>query len=234
MEMIILAGHWSLHQGPDQFSLDPSVREYVRDHLLSSAHPSHRDRMQPYRAEGPSFVRACSIYAPVPADDLGDGAAWQCESDAALFRVPEPEEFRGSFWTSSVYGNMRWNRSEYSRVEDGWPSLIDALQGLLCLGGPTPCVGPVAFARAIRAFGMSPGGARSRVMPHVLRLPPTGLLPWLIVSDLAHFWPNHVASPSVGDLAHKIFIAAACGEGGQGPWLAFRRIEHQWRGGRAC
>lgn len=84
----------------------------------------------------------------------------------------------------------------------------------------------------IQVSGVVPSG-RTQIYARVLRLPPTGLLPWLIVSDLAHFWPQHVAPPTVEDLSQKIYDAGANSTGGQGPWSAFRTIDPGWTGRQA-
>ncbi|KAI9782030.1 MAG: hypothetical protein M1816_002018 [Peltula sp. TS41687] len=109
--------------------------------LSSSSSAFHQDKMQPIRSQGPSFRRAQASFTPVPTDGCDVGGLWLtrycalrcfgsgkprvmelisvCDSDAALFQVPQSEEkLRGTFWSSSVYGGMRWNSEEHARVQE--------------------------------------------------------------------------------------------------------------------
>ena len=252
METIVLAGHWSVHHPGHESSPDAAIRRYVEAYLLPSVSPLIRDKFQPYRADGPSFARARPIFTPVPTQGLEQGRLWltrycaarsfawgkpeilehvaRCSSDAAFFEIARMDAFKHGFWANLVYGEHRWNAIEHAKVEEAWPALIDALQNLLHLGGPPPSSGPVPFARVLQSFGQ--GSRGSRTVARVVRLQPSGLIPWLIVCDLAWYWPDHVAPPTVDDLASKIHSAGGTKSGGGGPWSAFQHIDPRWAGGR--
>ena len=200
MEIIVRAGYWSVHHPAHERSpLDAAVRRYVEAYLQPSVSAFVRDKFQPYRAEGPSFARARPLFIPVPTQSLEQGRlglsrycaarsfAWGkpeilehvalCSSDAAFFQIGRMDGFKRGFWVNSVYGEHRWNVIDHVKVEEAWPTLIDALQNLLCLGGPPAPSGPVPFACVLRSFGQVSPRPRFQNVARVIRLQPSGLIP---------------------------------------------------------
>ncbi|KAI9818981.1 MAG: hypothetical protein M1826_001236 [Phylliscum demangeonii] len=233
MRTIMEAGKHALNN-VESLHLDTAVEAYVARFLRGTS-PVIRDKHQPFRRSGPSFIEAYACCSPagdvrlrlsrwIAARCFGWGRPQLLSRILAIADLDAlwAEQDVPAFWHPPVYGRLHWPAAERDVVRQQLGGLIDLLVERLALTNTAPDR-PMPFADVLALF-QRPGTRCARVP----RLPAHGLVPWLIASDLSTLFPGHVARPEVGDLARKIGTAASKHGGGQGPWEAFRLLHPAW------